>query len=180
MFSSGSVKVLGVLCALGSVVVALSAYSIRQDEIMGRSSLWMYGMSALSAVIASACLIEKGRAVTGRITAAVGCLVCLGIGVASAFSMMSGEVRESTLSIPLNDEQTLVIGGNRVGAIGMFFLIVVLGLCCAYYAVFGRFPSEWTFDELFRWPSSPVRKSKSKSKSAATRKAKKPLRPLDG
>ena len=178
MFSSGSVKVMGGFFAFGAVVMALVGNALRQDENARVAGWVLIGVGVIMAVIASACLIEKGRAVTGRITAAVGCLVCLGIGVVIAISLVSGEDIDGGLVIPLDGEHSLVIR-SWWGPIGGIFLIVMMGLGGAYYAVFGRFPSEWTFEELFRGPSSPVRKSKSKSKSAATRMAKKPLRPLD-
>lgn len=176
MFSSGSVKVLGFCFALGAVVLGLLGIALRNEP--NNLYLIMLGLAALFGVIASACLVENGRAVTGRITAAVGCLVCLGYGVATAITLASGENISGGLSIPLDGEHSLVIR-SRWGEFGWIVFIVMTGLGTAYYAVFGRFPSEWTFEELFRWPSSPVRKSKSKSKSAAIRKVKKPLRPLD-
>ena len=175
MFSSGSVKVMGGFFAFGAVVMALVGNALRQDENARVGGWVMIGVGVIMGVIASACLIEKGRAITGRITSAVGCLVCLGIFIGGVRTLLEGG-QES--SIDLNKDTTLVVKSSPIGWI---FICAILGLGSAYYTVYGRFPSEWTFEEIFRRPDWSGGDSKRKSKKPVARKTKikKPLRPLD-
>ena len=167
MFSGGSVKVLGIFFAMGSVLLAVLAFYLGEDQ---KEMSWgMLGFAVVQAVIASACLFETGRAVTGRITAAIGVVVCLGLFIGGMLNLFDPQTTE----VQLTDDTAVRL---KQRPLGMMFCVGIVGVGAAYYAVYGRFPEKWTFDELFRWPDATS--SKRKPKSNALRKQKKRKREL--
>jgi len=157
MFSSGSTKVLGVLFALGAVLAWAMAYMIyKADPTMAGMAGGIATLGAICAVFAAACLVEKGRAVTGRLTALIACVICVAVVIAgfSDRQLKSGEVQV-----------------RRVP-----FVWMIGAVAGGYYTIMGRFPQNWTFDEIVgRTAKKPKRSVKSKPRP----RRRKPLRETD-
>lgn len=167
MFTNGSVKVMGVCFAFSSLVIGYIGMSLRNEA--DKIWIFMVVLSAIFGVIAAACLVEAGRAITGRITAAIAFVICAVICVASVNAAFHGEKVE----FEAGDHIVTV----QWWSYGRVFFFALMTLTAGYYTLHGQFPENWTFDELLRRPS--FFPTKRKSKSTKRSKPKRRVRSLE-